>query len=95
MTITVPPEQEETAKRLSRVFDEDSGGYEAEFKPSYSTPILTSFAEQIPMLLENPLVLHTMVSSKYAERFPELVAPTLEEITVFLSSAIITITEGV
>ena len=90
MTLIVPLDQLETAKRVSRALDTDAGGYEA-FQARvqkdgveyaiYSTPVTASFASNAALLLAMPDELATLVVNDYATRWPDLVCPTMEELT--------------
>lgn len=95
MTLIVPLDQLETAKRVSRSLDPDSGGYEAfaarvqkdgKEYAIYSTPVTASFASNAAMLLALPDELHAVVSADYATRWPDLVCPSLEELTALCSA---------
>lgn len=88
ITLIVPLDQLETAKRVSRALDPDSGGYEAFMSrvtkdgieyASYSTPCTASFAQNAAMLLAIPEELHAMIAADYATRWPDFECPTLEE----------------
>ena len=90
MTLIVPLDQLETAKRVSRALDTDAGGYEAfaaRVKKDgieyaiYSTPVTASFASQAALLIHSYEDLHKLVKADYATHWPDLVCPTLEELT--------------
>ena len=53
-----------------------------------STPCQQEFAEQVPVLLANPAMLHALVSQDYAARWPDEVPPTLAECESFCASVI-------
>ena len=90
MTLIVPLDQLETAKRVSRALDTDAGGYEA-FSARvqkngieyaiYSTPVTAAFASNAALLLAMPDELATLVVNDYATRWPDYQCPTLEELT--------------
>ena len=90
ITMTVSIEQLETAKRVSRALDPDVGGYDAfqqrnedGTKVRYSTPCTADFARNAAMLLMVPDELHAVVAADYAIRWPNLPAPTLDDVTAF------------
>jgi hypothetical protein len=94
ITLIVPLDALDIAKRVSRALDPDVGGYDAfqsrvtkagvEFA-SYSTSCVASFAQNAAMLLAIPEELYAMVSADYASRWPDLECPTLEECTALCS----------
>lgn len=94
ITLVVPETYCEIAKRVSRALDPDVGGYEA-FKLKvtkdgnnylkYSSPCTASFASTAAYLLAVPEELLKLVQADYALRWPELVVPTLEEISEFVA----------
>ena len=53
-----------------------------------STPCQQEFAEQVPVLLANPALLHYTLVAALTERFPDVKAPTLEEGEAFCASVI-------
>ncbi len=53
-----------------------------------STPCRKEFAEQVPLLLANPAMLHAVVAQDYAARWPDEVPPTLAECEAFCASVI-------
>ena len=90
ITLVVGLDQLETAKRISRALDPDVGGYEAfrqrsedGTKAIYSTPCTADFARNAAMLLMVPDELHAVVAADYAIRWPNLPAPTLDDVTAF------------
>ena len=95
MTVTVPEALVPVAKRLSKAFDEDSGGDLAFESTTYISPITEHLAAAAPYLLLDPAALHSSVAADYASRWPDLVPPTLDDVTLFCAEAIIVITPGV
>lgn len=97
LTIIVPAENKALAARFSRAFDPDTGGEFAfesiratdragnQFVISHS-PVTPALAAQSAYLLADPEKLHETTSADYAARWPDLVAPTLEETQQFCSS---------
>ena len=90
MTLIVPIDQLETAKRVSRTLDPDVGGFNAFERRCtkdgveyaiYSTPVTASFASNAALLLALPDELATIVVNDYATRWPDLPVPTMEELT--------------
>ena len=69
-------------------------GYDAEVNPihgdtiSVSTPCQKEFHDQVPVLLANPAMLHSVVLTTLAKRFPDVDAPTLAEVEAFCKSVI-------
>ena len=53
-----------------------------------STPCRQEFAEQVPVLIANPAMLHAVVAQDYAARWPDEVPPTLAECESFCASVI-------
>lgn len=53
-----------------------------------STPCRQEFAEQVPLLIANPAMLHALVAQDYAARWPDEVLPTLAECEAFCASVI-------
>ena len=53
-----------------------------------STPCQQEFAEQVPILLANPALLHHTLVAALTARFPDVKAPTLEECESFCASVI-------
>ena len=53
-----------------------------------STPCRQEFAEQVPLLIANPAMLHAVVAQDYAARWPDEVPPTLAECESFCASVI-------
>lgn len=53
-----------------------------------STPCQKEFHDQVPVLLANPALLHYTLVAALKERFPDVKAPTLEEVEAFCASVI-------
>ena len=53
-----------------------------------STPCQKEFHDQVPVLLANPALLHYTLVAGFKERFPDVKAPTLEEVEAFCKSVI-------
>ena len=101
--IEVPASQAVVAAKIGAALDPDSGGAASwnrtiigytEDKPIYgdnifvSTPCRQEFAEQVPLLIANPAMLHAVVAQDYAARWPDEVPPTLAECEAFCASVI-------
>lgn len=95
ITLVVPLSVLETAKRVSRALDPDSGGYEAfqaraikEGKEYalYSSPCTASFAANASLFIYVPEELYAVVAEDYASRWSELECPSIEEIVQFCAS---------
>jgi hypothetical protein len=105
ITITVPINQRETGKRISRALDADAGGYEAfaqfldaDMQPcdestavytTYSSPCSQELAGSMSLLIANPAILQGKVADDYAARWADLVPPSLGEIEVFCAGVVL------
>jgi len=104
VTITVPGDLSEIARKIGMALDPDKGGglsfgrvidwYTEDGEPIYgpnivaSTPCQKEFFDQVPVLLANPAMLHAIVSQDYATRWPDEKPPTLAECESFCKSVI-------
>lgn len=68
--------------------DADGNEYTPEFYSS-TVPCAPEFADQVPVLLANPAMLHAVVTEAYADRWPDLSAPTLAECEAFCTGAVL------
>ena len=66
--------------------DADGNEYTPEFYSS-TVPCTPDFAAQVPVLLANPAMLHAVVTEAYADRWPDLECPTLEDCEAFCAGA--------
>jgi hypothetical protein len=83
-----------TAKAASRALDPDIGGYEAfeqvvtdgtDNYRIYASPITAATAAAIPQMQVYPVALKARIDADIAERWPGETAPTLAEVTAFIS----------
>ena len=101
--IEVPASQAVVAAKIGVSMDPDAGGAASwnrtiigytEDKPIYgdtifvSTPCQQEFHDQVPILIANPAMLHAIVASDYAARWPGETPPTLAECVSFCASVI-------
>lgn len=68
--------------------DADGNEYTPEFYSS-TVPCTPDFAAQVPVLLANPAMLHAVVAEAYADRWPDLTAPTLAECEAFCAGVVL------
>lgn len=103
LTLTYSPEIAQIAADIGRGFDPDTGGehsftrdiigYDGE-TPIYgdtistSTPCTPEFKAQGDYLMTNPEALFMAMQAAYAERWADLVPPTLAECQVFIAAII-------
>jgi hypothetical protein len=97
LTMTVPLEQLETAKRISRALDPDTGGYlaferlipvEEPTHATYSTSCTPEFKAQAQAMLADPAMLCAVVAADYAARWTQFEAPTLAECESFVAALV-------
>lgn len=96
LTITVPASLYDTACAIARALDPDVGGANS-FGPQIdgaktyttSTPCTPEFASQVPLLLADPEALLALVAADYADRWPDLTAPTLDECNAFCAGVVV------
>ena len=99
ITLVIPIELVEVAKRVSRAMDPDIGGYDAFQLPadeegnaipattvSYTTNCVPEFAQAIAFFKAEPTLLHESVLRDYAARWPEETPPTLAEVEAFCAA---------
>jgi hypothetical protein len=103
-TCAVPAALQALANAIWRALDPDTGG-DLSFDTLRATGaagaeyVLTSalcttaFAEQAPYLVATPAALHGVVAQDYAQRWPDLVPPSPEDVAEFCSSARIVVTD--
>ena len=89
LTITLPSELADIAASIARSLDPDVGG-EYSFQPSEdgktiscTTPCEPLFKARAEYMMAHPEALHAAVSADYATRWPDLIAPTLDECRMF------------
>ena len=94
ITITVPATFAAIASAIGRALDPDRGGADS-FQPvegteniAVTTPCTEEFAQQVPVMLENPSVLFNVVQADYATRWKDFTPPTLAECTEFCNAVI-------
>lgn len=94
LTITLPASLANIAASIARSLDPDVGG-EYSFQPSEdgdtiscTTPCEPHFLAQAQYMIAHPEALFAAVAADYATRWPDLIAPTLAECTLFCSSII-------
>lgn len=95
LTITIPATLYNIGCSIARALDPDVGGAES-FGPfteaeeyTTSTPCTEEFYEKAKILLQNPSLLHAVVSSDYEERWKDFVPPSLQDCEDFVSSVTI------
>ncbi len=95
ITITVPATLYSVACAVARALDPDVGGADS-FGPeredateytTYATPCVPAFAQQALAMASNPAMLHYAVTADYANRWPDLIPPTLTECEAFCAGA--------
>lgn len=67
-----------------------------EYTPdSYTStvPCTPEFAAQVPLLLADHEALHALVAAAYADRWPDLECPTLEDCEAFCAGAVLVTAE--
>ncbi len=97
ITITVPAALYSVACAVARTLDPDVGGAES-FGPecedateyTTTTPCVPAFAAQALAMASNPAMLHYAVTADYANRWPDLIPPTLTECEAFCAGAVLT-----
>jgi hypothetical protein len=97
LTICTPVSLISRANSIARSMDPDVGGANSfssvqatKAGGTYSicdTWVRENFYLQAPQLLSNPSLLHQIVVADYTSRWPDLIAPSLEDCTSFLSSS--------
>lgn len=89
LTLIVPESNLETAKLASQAFDPDVGGYdafqiiEADGRYSYTVDASDEYAEAFQAFKLYPELLLHSIELDFAQRFPDVAVPTLEEVTAF------------
>lgn len=97
ITLRVPADVLETAKRAAQAFDPDVGGY-----GSFATiddagmhvcnvDVSDEYAAAFPMLKLNPTLLHQSVERDFLQRFPDSPVPTLADVEAFCLALVIEI----
>ena len=90
--LSVPLELADLAAAIGRAMDQDSGGadsfHEVDGVLTCETLCTEGFYLQAQAMLADPTLLHYAVTADYAARWPELVAPTLADCELFVSSVI-------
>lgn len=93
LIITVPDTLADVAAKIGKALDPDTGG-EYSFHDNgdgsitANTPCEPSFKEYAEYLMTSPSLLHEELLKAYAERWADLIPPTLEECSLFISSII-------
>ena len=82
------------AREINRSLDDDDAGgadaYQTELADgrfSYSRPCSKDYAQLAAMLFAAPEILHSVIESDYATRWPDLTPPTYEQVISFCESA--------
>lgn len=94
IAIKLPAELLPIASSISRSLDPDVGGFDSwtlsedGLTISTSTPCTTAFAAQAEYMLAHPEALHAACAADYAERWVDLVPPTLSECEQFCAGVI-------
>ena len=95
LTLRVPVTLETVAANIGRALDPDVGGdksFTLDIESNElvcTTPCTPSFKEQVNLMLEHPNMLYAVVKQDYDNRWPDMVPPTLEECTQFLSAVVV------
>lgn len=105
ITITVPASLASVAAMVGRAMDPDTGGSESfardvvdyvEGEPVYadtitcSTVCRSAFKDRARVMLADPSVLYYACAQDYAQRWPTLTPPTLEQCAAFVAAATLT-----
>lgn len=94
VTITCPVALADTASAVGRAMDIDVGGassfIETEGLLVAQTWASEAFATMFQYLISNPTGLYMAVVSDYETRWPDLVAPTVQDIEAFCTTAKLT-----
>lgn len=96
ITLTIPESLREIANRIGKAFDPDTGGdhtFDGEAvdgKITVTFPCVREFAEAMPFFASSPAALHESVLRDYAQRWPDIEAPTLEECEAFCDAVSLT-----
>ena len=90
ITIVIPANLYEVACNIARTLDPDIGGdksfgekQEQVKEYSTTTPCTEEFAQQSIYMINNPEVLHKVVTADYANRWSNLEVPTLSDCKLF------------
>jgi len=94
LTIRVPAALADLAAAIGRAMDPDVGG-EHSFRDDADnpgmlvceTPCRSEFKAQAMQMLGNPALLYHAVTTDYAQRWPDLLPPTLAECEQFVGAA--------
>lgn len=102
LIVSIQPDLLDIGRRITRALDVDVGGAESwtpvrftgdpEAPPdSYvaDTPCTPEFAAQATAMLQDPVMLHAVISADYASRWADLVPPTLAECEAFCAGAVV------
>ncbi|MGB4060888.1 MAG: hypothetical protein WBK26_11795 [Burkholderiaceae bacterium] len=96
LRIEVPAALYDTACAIARALDPDTGGHlsygpriEDATRYVTDTPCTPAFAAQATAMLQDPALLHAVVSADYASRWADLVPPTLAECEAFCAGAVV------
>ncbi len=97
LSITVPDTLKEVAAKIGKALDPDAAG-EYSFTDrgngtiNVTTPCRAEFKAQAEYMTTHPDMLYQVILADYATRWPELVAPTLADCTLFCNSIITEVT---
>ncbi len=93
LIITVPASMSEIAAKIGKALDPDVGG-EHSFHDNgdgtitADTPCVPEFKAYAEQLMHDANLLHDEISKAYADRWADLVPPTLEECEAFIAAII-------
>lgn len=103
LRIEVPASLYDVACAIARAMDSDVGGA-ASFGPreqgdppaipetySTETPCTPAFAEQAIAMMQDPALLHAIVTSDYSARWAELSPPSLAECEAFCALVVVVV----
>jgi hypothetical protein len=97
-TLTLSADVADIAARVGKAMDSDVGGEDSfhdngDGTISTSTPCTPEFKRDVEMLMTDATMLYYAMQQKYAERWPDLIAPTLAECQQFIAAIIPEVTE--
>lgn len=92
-TLTLNDTVKDIAAKIGKGFDPDSGGEHSfvdngDGTISTSTPCTPEFKAQGEYLMTNPEALYMAMQAAYAERWADLVPPTLAECEAFINEIV-------
>lgn len=98
ITLRVPPQVLETAKRVAQAFDPDIGGY-GSFEPVIDglhvcrVDVSDEYTAAFPMFKAYPEMLRQSIEQDFAQRFPDAPVPTIGECEAFCAALVIDVVE--